>query len=180
MKRGKLYEVETILDKRTVRGKTEYLIKWKGYSTGESTWEPLANLRNIKEIIQKYELKFGKKKKEKTKVITLDDDSKENKNIQNQFIGKKTNRPKKEVIINLEEKEEKDNSIENNSTLYKIDESLNKVLAVKKDENNLVAIVRKLHKNGEVTKELIITDKLKKLNPWILIEYYESKIKFGN
>jgi len=161
MKRSKLYEVETILNKRTNRGRTEYLIKWKGYSTKESTWEPLSNLKNIKEIIQKYELKFGKKKKDETKVITLEDDSKENKNIQNQFLGKKTNHPKKEVIINLEEKEEKDNFCESDPSLYKIDETLNTVLAVKKDEDNLIAIVKKIHKNGEVTKELIKTDKLK-------------------
>ena len=54
MKRSRYYEVENILDKRQSRGKTEYLIKWKGYSTSESTWEPLTNLKNIKEIIQKF------------------------------------------------------------------------------------------------------------------------------
>ena len=32
---GEVYEVEKILDKRTKKGKTEYLIKWKGkFSNG--------------------------------------------------------------------------------------------------------------------------------------------------
>ena len=37
--------VEKILDKRTAdNGGTEYLIKWKGYSDKDSTWEPQKNL----------------------------------------------------------------------------------------------------------------------------------------
>jgi hypothetical protein len=39
-----LYEVEAILDKRTANGQTEYLVKWKGYGNGDSTWEPPDNL----------------------------------------------------------------------------------------------------------------------------------------
>ena len=183
MKRSRYYEVENILDKRQVRGKIEYLIKWKGYSTSESTWEPLSNLKNIKEIIQKFESKNGPKKKNKNnKVITLSEDSKENKNVQNQFLGRKTNNPKKEVVINLEEKEQKEEDIQcdNTSSLFKVDDTMKRVLAVKKDENDLIAIVEKLSKRGDASKEYIKTDKLKKVNPWILIDYYESKIKFGN
>ena len=33
---GEVYEVERILDKRTKKGKTEYLIKWKGLGW---TWQ---------------------------------------------------------------------------------------------------------------------------------------------
>jgi hypothetical protein len=33
------YEVERILNKRTVKGKTLYLVKWKGYDRSENTWE---------------------------------------------------------------------------------------------------------------------------------------------
>jgi transposase InsO family protein len=39
------YEVEKILDKRVRRGKTEYLIKWKGYNENENSWEPISHLR---------------------------------------------------------------------------------------------------------------------------------------
>jgi len=40
----KVYEIETLLDKRKKKNKTEYLVKWKGYKFSESTWEPKDNI----------------------------------------------------------------------------------------------------------------------------------------
>lgn len=42
----KEYEVETILDKRILRGKTQYLVKWAGYPLHDATWEPVNHLKN--------------------------------------------------------------------------------------------------------------------------------------
>jgi Chromo (CHRromatin Organisation MOdifier) domain len=49
------FEVETILDKRTLRNKPQYLVKWLGYPLHDATWEPVENLENAKETIQKFE-----------------------------------------------------------------------------------------------------------------------------
>ncbi|KAI1280308.1 Chromobox -like protein 3 [Halotydeus destructor] len=38
------FQVETILDRRTKGGVTEYFLKWRGYDESENTWEPVANL----------------------------------------------------------------------------------------------------------------------------------------
>ena len=38
------YEVESICQKRITKGKVEYLVKWKGWSHEDNTWEPIANL----------------------------------------------------------------------------------------------------------------------------------------
>ena len=38
------YEVEAILGHKKYRGKYRYLIKWKGYSSAENSWEPEENL----------------------------------------------------------------------------------------------------------------------------------------
>jgi Chromo (CHRromatin Organisation MOdifier) domain len=44
------YLVETILDSRKLRKKTQYLVKWKGYPIYESTWEPEENVQGSEAI----------------------------------------------------------------------------------------------------------------------------------
>ena len=39
-----VHEVESIVDSRETEGQVEYLIKWKGYSTAQNTWEPAAHI----------------------------------------------------------------------------------------------------------------------------------------
>ena len=50
-----LYEVEKILKKRIINGKTQYLIKWDGYSEKDASWEPLSNLKDAADCIKEYE-----------------------------------------------------------------------------------------------------------------------------
>jgi hypothetical protein len=52
---GNEYTVERILDKRGRRGRPEYLVKWAGYHDSESTWEPVAHLRNAAELVAAYD-----------------------------------------------------------------------------------------------------------------------------
>ncbi|XP_075991880.1 chromobox protein homolog 5-like [Anticarsia gemmatalis] len=59
------YVVEKVLDKRTVKGKIQYLLKWKGYKEEESTWEPVENL-DCEELIKTYEENHKKDKEPKT------------------------------------------------------------------------------------------------------------------
>ena len=58
----KEYKVEEILDKQERRGKTRYLVKWKGYTVEENIWEGLENLKNAREKIEEFEK--GRFKKE--------------------------------------------------------------------------------------------------------------------
>lgn len=51
------WEVEAIVGHRTWRGKTKYLIHWKGYPNSERTWQPVSNLGNSKEMLDKYKKK---------------------------------------------------------------------------------------------------------------------------
>jgi len=48
------WEVEKILDSRQRHGKNEYLVRWKGYTQGDDTWEPEDNLQNAGEKLQDY------------------------------------------------------------------------------------------------------------------------------
>ena len=48
------WEVEDLIDKKTGEdGKTEYLVKWKGYDLSQSTWEPH---ENIKQLLPSYDV----------------------------------------------------------------------------------------------------------------------------
>jgi len=51
----KKYEVEEILDRQEKREKTKYLVKWKGYTAEENTWEGLENLKNAMKKVEEFE-----------------------------------------------------------------------------------------------------------------------------
>jgi len=52
------WEVERILNKRKVRGKDKYLVRWKGYTAESDTWEGRKNLENAKEAIKEFEKEY--------------------------------------------------------------------------------------------------------------------------
>lgn len=65
------YAVEKFLDKRSINGKVEYLIKWYGYPEKINSWEPKENLRceiELKEFEEKLK-QASEKKYQQKKVI---------------------------------------------------------------------------------------------------------------
>ena len=48
------WEVEKILDLRQRHRKNEFLVRWKGYSQGDDTWEPEEILHNAGKKLQEY------------------------------------------------------------------------------------------------------------------------------
>ncbi len=186
-----LYNVEKILDRKKINGKFEYKIKWEGYPIDESTWEPMKNLETVKELVEEYNRTHPiteKKRSSKSSSRKKNSDS---------FMGKKRKEEANEINgpINQNEKvseEEKkindinskvnDNANANenvNKKTYIIDESLKNVVTVKQKNQVLTAVVDKMDSNGEINKIYIPTEELRKINPWILLNFYESKIKFS-
>ena len=51
-----VFSVEKIVSKRVVGGKTQYLLKWKGYDSDENTWEPEENL-DCEDLLEEFNRK---------------------------------------------------------------------------------------------------------------------------
>ena len=54
------YEVEVILDKKLIRDKPQYLVKWLGYPLHDATWEPMEHLVNAREKVKEFENQRGR------------------------------------------------------------------------------------------------------------------------
>ena len=55
---------------------------------------------------------------------------------------------------------------------------MKKVIAIKEEDGNLYALIEMSNNNGGLKKKIIKTKSLKFNNPWILIDFYESRAKF--
>ena len=58
------FKVEKIVNKRTVRGKKKFLVRQKGYTVEENTWENRENLENVKELVKEFKRIYGEEVEE--------------------------------------------------------------------------------------------------------------------
>merc|ERR1739838_349439 len=49
------YEVEKIIDKKSIRKKVYYFVKWKGFDHCDNTWEPVINLDTCPQLVIDFE-----------------------------------------------------------------------------------------------------------------------------
>ena len=192
MSESDFYNIEKILDRRKINGKLEYKIKWEGYPMNQSTWEPMENLITAKELVDEYDKQYPftndmlNKKTKRIKKMSAKKPVKKAPKKENapQIQEKTENEPQKEEEkpeqINLEENQiNNDINIQNDPIRkYNIDDSLKKVTTVRKRDNKLMAVVVKMNELGMTNEIEIETNNLKYDNPWILLDFYESKIKF--
>ena len=192
MSESDFYNIEKILDRRKINGKLEYKIKWEGYPMNQSTWEPMENLITAKELVDEYDKQYPftndmlNKKTKRIKKMSAKKPVKKAAKKENepQIQEKNENEPQKEEEkpeqINLEENQiNNDINIQNDPIRkYNIDDSLKKVTTVRKKDNKLMAVVVKMNELGMTNEIEIETNSLKYDNPWILLDFYESKIKF--
>ena len=188
-KEAEYYNVEKILDKKRIKGKIKYLIKWKGFSMDECTWEPISNLENIKPMLNEFNLNFNNKKncietdcKDKSFEQNIENNDENNEN--NEKIEKKEllNQKRKNSESSLKSTEDDIEDLKEDfifsEPFIKSKELNEKIISINKENGELTALVERKDEKGKIKKEKIKTKDLKKTNPWILINYYEYNILF--
>merc|ERR1711990_509859 len=76
------YEVEDIVNHRHKKGKVEYLIRWKGYTDKDDTWEPEENLDCPDKITA-----YNKKAQVAAKVVPVDKSKRKRENTKAEGNG---------------------------------------------------------------------------------------------
>lgn len=150
-KQDKEYFVEKIIGKRVRNGIAEYRVKWEGFALGQSTWEPAANLSSIQALLDSYENKIAKSPRVSVAMKSTNsvDQSKEQAN---HSIGLLKNGDGKITLQGIK--------------------------TVKQTKEGLCAVVY-YEENGVVKKGSFPTSELRERAPDLLIDFYESKIKFA-
>ncbi|CAD8112163.1 unnamed protein product [Paramecium sonneborni] len=67
------YMVEAITNKRIKNGRTEYEVKWQGYSDNEKTWEPIENLQSVMTYVLDFEQTLKQKQPQEVGEGNYDD-----------------------------------------------------------------------------------------------------------
>lgn len=175
--KDRLYTVEKILNKKKEGNKVKYLVKWEGYPMEDSTWEPEENLEYVQGLIDEFEhgLKDIYKQKKRGRPRKIEND---NSDSDSDISRKKSNKIIKytggqlllDQYLNL-----------SNANVEK-DEVETILSAKRNDKNCLICQVRwKIRSDGIQPDDSYVENKyLKKRYPKLLIEFYESKIKFIN
>lgn len=157
------YEVEAIIDRRLVNCKTEYKVKWKDYDMKDATWEPVENLINAKKLIKIFEEKKKIVVQEKEPLKTKEKHKTEKHNFNSH------NNSSDQMQVEEYEYITKEKDLKHQPDY---------ITTMKVKEGILYGLV--YWKKPNIPPSFVMTDLFKKnlQNATILINFYESKIKF--
>ena len=193
-----VYQVEKIVGKRWKGGRVQYKVKLEGYPYSQCTWEPLEHLQTVFELIDQYnesQQTTSKKSKKEKDEEHLRKKRKKSSSVSQEEKSEESSNSRKIKSNSSEKKDSKDNSNkEQNGIANSQDKEVDGVITIKEDEiqreesaiiykkvitvNKEFKAVVQIVKDGVESQITIPTSELRRLNPDILIDFYESKIKF--
>jgi len=80
--------MEKILNKRTIRGKKKFLVRWKGYMVEEDTWENRENLENAKGLVEEFKREYREEVKELRRQEQEEEEKEFSQELPREFIAK--------------------------------------------------------------------------------------------
>ena len=83
------WEVDKIMNKRKVRGKEKYLVRWKGCMVEEDTWESRENLKNAMKLVEEFERNYSREEEEEVRRQEAREDKKAfNRELPGRYMAK--------------------------------------------------------------------------------------------
>lgn len=153
------YVVEKIVDRRKLKGRTQYLIKWEGYSSNENTWEDADNLLHCIESIKEFE------KSQKKKDYKISDEDKKRK-------GKQDKIP----LVVKEAIEEDLSNINSRLVGWERGDEIDNILGARMIGNELHFYVGW---KGKSECSFVPARELNVREPQKVISFYESRLRFS-
>lgn len=83
-----MFQVEEILDQRTVKGRRQFRVRWKGYTEDQDTWELEKDL-NCPELIEEFKAKAKEEDTAEDTPSSSKAKSKAGKKLKKEKAGKK-------------------------------------------------------------------------------------------
>jgi len=81
------WEVEKIINKRKVQERDKYLVRWKGCTVKEDTWENKENLKNMMELVEEFEREYHREEEEEVRRQEKEED---NEMFRRELLGRYT------------------------------------------------------------------------------------------
>ncbi|KAK5575546.1 hypothetical protein RB653_006679 [Dictyostelium firmibasis] len=194
---GDVFEVETILDIRVQKGRVQYCIRWKGFTSDYDTWEDEDNVAGCPELVKEFEkTRELKKKVKKRKHVIVEEDLIGPESSSSSASASKTSPPSTSSSkpTTTSTSSETKNSITSEEKIkndyikcgvpyvegvgFENGDCLEEIVGCKPfGENNSLYFYVKWRGNEKLS--WISNESIKQKEPLQLIEFYENRLKFG-
>ncbi|KAJ6637945.1 Chromobox protein like 3 [Pseudolycoriella hygida] len=150
-----IYTVEKVLDRRVRNGKTEYFLKWNGYTSDDNTWEPVENL-NCPDLIITFEAA-------RTDVPVKDIKNKRKRSVAKNKRDKSTGKTRRKITSEMENGF--DRGLEPDRILGATTNAKNEIMFLMKWKNSDEA-------------NLVPAKQANLVCPQLVIQFYEDRLTF--